>query len=188
MGRKQLEGSRFGKLVVLSFVGSRTRPHGTRRFTHWLCRCDCGTEKVLIGQDLLQGRTKSCGCGRKRFANNAERQCYQTYRSRAKQQDRAFTLTLEEFVALTTQACHYCGGAPRNVARYRHDGSVFVYSGLDRKDNERGYAPENCVPCCEMCNKAKRDVPYKQFVAWLNQAAQHTTFGLLVPNEPISQP
>lgn len=27
----------------------------------WLCRCECGKEKVVLGSNLLNGSTKSCG-------------------------------------------------------------------------------------------------------------------------------
>lgn len=33
----------------------------TKRVT-WLCQCDCGKQKVVIGEDLKNGSTKSCGC------------------------------------------------------------------------------------------------------------------------------
>jgi hypothetical protein len=28
----------------------------------WVCRCDCGTERVVLGNSLLRGHTTSCGC------------------------------------------------------------------------------------------------------------------------------
>lgn len=28
----------------------------------WLCRCDCGAEKEILGRSLKRGATKSCGC------------------------------------------------------------------------------------------------------------------------------
>ena len=28
----------------------------------WLCRCDCGVEKVVLGANLKEGGTRSCGC------------------------------------------------------------------------------------------------------------------------------
>ena len=35
---------------------------GQRR---WLCRCDCGTEKTVLGGNLKRGTTVSCGCKHK---------------------------------------------------------------------------------------------------------------------------
>jgi len=29
---------------------------------YWLCRCECGGEKVVREDNLLRGNTKSCGC------------------------------------------------------------------------------------------------------------------------------
>lgn len=28
----------------------------------WLCKCECGTQKIINGCDLRRNRTKSCGC------------------------------------------------------------------------------------------------------------------------------
>lgn len=35
------------------------------RNPRYLCRCDCGTEFIVLGSNLLAGRTKSCGCLKK---------------------------------------------------------------------------------------------------------------------------
>lgn len=52
-----LAGQRFGRLTALSFSHI-----GPRRHAYWLCRCDCGGEKVVQSGKLTQGRVKSCGC------------------------------------------------------------------------------------------------------------------------------
>lgn len=52
-----LTGQRFGRLIALSSPGV-TR-EGLRA---WLCRCDCGAEKLIEGRALRCGRTRSCGC------------------------------------------------------------------------------------------------------------------------------
>ena len=33
----------------------------------WLCRCDCGTEKVIYGFNLTHGGVRSCGCLKSRL-------------------------------------------------------------------------------------------------------------------------
>jgi hypothetical protein len=56
-----LTGRRFGSLEVLAFS------HIRRGLPHWKCRCSCGLEKIVRGQSLTAGRTKSCGaCPRRR--------------------------------------------------------------------------------------------------------------------------
>ena len=32
---------------------------------YWNCKCKCGTEKVILEQTLVKGKSKSCGCSRK---------------------------------------------------------------------------------------------------------------------------
>lgn len=61
MGRKliDLTGQRFGRLTVTC----RSKNYGFQ--STWLCRCDCGKDKVVRGWYLKSGETKSCGCFRK---------------------------------------------------------------------------------------------------------------------------
>lgn len=51
-----LTAGRYGRLIV---VREAERIGYTRR---WLCRCDCGTEKVIAQGQLRTGKTTSCGC------------------------------------------------------------------------------------------------------------------------------
>lgn len=56
---KDLTGQRFGRLTVIKRDGTNKNGSAT-----WLCKCDCGTEKVVCGRELVKGDTKSCGCSR----------------------------------------------------------------------------------------------------------------------------
>ena len=55
--RYDLVGKTFGKLQVLEFAGM-----GDDYSSRWIVRCECGTEKIVIGKNLMKGRTRSCGC------------------------------------------------------------------------------------------------------------------------------
>lgn len=58
MKRIDLDGKRFGALTALRPVSaSRTTDHRPG----WLCRCDCGREKINNAASLRHGRTLSCG-------------------------------------------------------------------------------------------------------------------------------
>jgi len=61
--KQDLVGKKFSRLAVLSFSGPGKSGHFT-----WKCRCDCGVVKDVIGQQLISGSTKSCGCLRKQVA------------------------------------------------------------------------------------------------------------------------
>ena len=54
---KDLTGQEFGHLTVLSYVDIEDKPG-----SHWLCQCDCGKQVVVSRQNLIQGKTTSCGC------------------------------------------------------------------------------------------------------------------------------
>lgn len=50
-------GSKYGRLTVIDDTPVRTT--GNRKV---LCRCDCGTEKLVGIWEIANGVTKSCGC------------------------------------------------------------------------------------------------------------------------------
>ena len=58
---QDLVGQKFGMLTVISRAESDES--GKRR---WLCRCDCGAEKTVLGSNLKRGTTVSCGCKRQK--------------------------------------------------------------------------------------------------------------------------
>ena len=55
-----LVGKRFEKIVVLE--RDMTKPIGHGYDPYWICQCDCGTIKSILGRSLKSGHTKSCGC------------------------------------------------------------------------------------------------------------------------------
>ncbi|KKL97903.1 hypothetical protein LCGC14_1829790 [marine sediment metagenome] len=58
-----LIGQKFGRLTVL-----KRMDNDKHRNSMWLCRCDCGKEKIICGYDLKRGHTQGCGCLRKEIA------------------------------------------------------------------------------------------------------------------------
>lgn len=51
-----ITGNRYGRLTVVK----RTENRGNKPY--WLCKCDCGNEKVVRADSLKNGAIKSCGC------------------------------------------------------------------------------------------------------------------------------
>lgn len=53
-----MEGMRFGKLVVQKLVPVE----GHKKYKNgWLCKCDCGNEKICQRDPLINGFNKTCG-------------------------------------------------------------------------------------------------------------------------------
>ena len=53
---KVVSGSKYGLLTAVEQVESDARYNA-----RWLCVCECGTNKVVLGYNLLRGFTQSCG-------------------------------------------------------------------------------------------------------------------------------
>lgn len=62
---RDLTGQVFYKMTIISYVG-RTEKGGNSK---WLCKCECGNFKIIIGRNLLAGTTKSCGCYAKKVSS-----------------------------------------------------------------------------------------------------------------------
>ncbi len=63
---EDLSGRVFGKLTVIAldhFERYRYRGH-IKLQSYYLCRCECGEEKVIFRSHLTSGSTVSCGCWR----------------------------------------------------------------------------------------------------------------------------
>ena len=58
--RNKRMGERYGRLVILEY-----HSRGKYRDLKYLCKCDCGKEKVIYLNSLRRGSTTSCGCYRK---------------------------------------------------------------------------------------------------------------------------
>jgi hypothetical protein len=54
-------GERFGRWTVVADAGVKRFPSGGTA-SQWLCRCDCGNEKVVLAQTIRNGTSKCCGC------------------------------------------------------------------------------------------------------------------------------
>jgi hypothetical protein len=56
---EDITDQRFGDLVAVR------RAESVKGKTMWLCRCDCGNEKVVEKQALKTGKVTNCGCKKK---------------------------------------------------------------------------------------------------------------------------
>jgi len=169
MRRDNLLDKKFGMLTVFSFV---EKQHGG---ISWLCTCDCGNDKIVSasGCDLKKGKTKSCGCFRRKrlaFGENAFNRLYHTYKKKAWKKNFEFDFTKKEFKEITKKNCFYCGIEPKQSAGPTIKGfGYYLYNGIDRLNNSIGYTKENSVPCCGQCNVAKNDYSKDSFFDWIKR-------------------
>ena len=160
-----LVGRRLGRWRVLS-VAQRGSKRPYKRLL-LLCRCSCGTEKVIEDSNLRSGASQSCGCLRlEQQRLRPFEALYNKTKRLARYSGTTWSLSYDDFIYFTKQSvCHYCG---RELIwkPYSHgSGKPYGPYNLDRKDNRKGYSKYNVVVCCGVCNHTKRDeFSYKEFL------------------------
>lgn len=168
-------GNRYGKLTVIAPVKSK------RKGACWLCQCDCGEKRAIPGCRLRKGGARSCGHSKYRGVLKGEaafNTLFSEYRYTAKKYNRTWNIPRELFKTLTSKSCFYCGNPPsqkRLVHKKRYNG-IYLFNGLDRVDNSKGYTPENVVPCCIICNRAKNNMPQVDFFDWIQRISKNRRY------------
>jgi 5-methylcytosine-specific restriction endonuclease McrA len=62
-----LIGRRFDRFVVTG------GPEIKKRKRYWICRCDCGNERVVYAGSLVRGLSGGCGCGHRKTDLSGQR-------------------------------------------------------------------------------------------------------------------
>ena len=159
MGKlENLTGQRFGLLTVVGKADRKDKSGGY----FWLCRCDCGGERLARATSLRKGETKCCGCDRYKTAvHPGERYGMLTVLSRAEnRQGRAAFLCrcdcgMEKIITtahLRSGAVKSCGclTAPKDLTGRRF-GKLTALEQTDQR-NSAGRLLWRCV--CD-CGKEK---------------------------------
>ncbi len=138
-----LVGNKFGRLTVIS----RSNEKGRR--VKWFCSCECGGFKEIVADQLLSGKTKSCGCLNKESiasVNYSHGSCKtKEYKSWAHAKSRCFSKSNPKFHLYGMRGITMCD-------EWRNSFSSFIDSmgkapdgcTLDRIDVNGNYEPSNC--------------------------------------------
>ncbi len=183
MANKRLEipiGKRFGRLIIIKEEGRGPQGH-----IRYLCLCDCGNYKIVNGSSIIRENKgiKSCGCllkehvtkmgknnkGKNRLEKGqaGKNHLYRRYIHNAKKRNLEFNISKEYLLTITQQNCIYCGQSPKQVINSEQENAAYIYNGIDRIDNLKGYVYGNCAPCCIQCNRAKSDLSREEFYNWI---------------------
>jgi hypothetical protein len=161
---QNLIGRRFGRLIVIKRLSNKNSKK------NWLCQCDCGKEHSAPGYSLKRGTTQSCGCFRIETCSLPGdearfNEAFGSYVSNAKRRNYVFELTKIDFRKIAEQSCVYCGAEPKPLQprNRKFSAAPFVCNGVDRVDNAKGYVLGNCVSCCGLCNRMKRELTSTEF-------------------------
>lgn len=149
---KRLNGQRFGRLTVIGFSGMNHRHNAL-----WECVCDCGTFCTVSSSNLQGGSTQSCGCLRK----EVQKTCRHNHKGRPTH-GYAHHPLYKRWVQMR-QRCNdpnhpsfanYGGRGIKVCTEWEDNAAVFIEWALsngwepnlqlDRRDNNKGYSPDNC--------------------------------------------
>jgi len=166
-------GNKYGRLTVIERAGQTKQEEAA-----WLCRCQCGKELVVSGQNLRSGNTKSCGCLHDEMASLPYGQAafntlWSRYEKDARKRGKSWGLSRVQFRELTQGNCHYCGSPPAQVTGRTRGTGKYIYNGIDRIDNEEGYTEGNVVPCCGVCNRMKMGDSIDEFLSQIRRMYKH---------------
>jgi hypothetical protein len=96
----------------------------------------------------------------------AKNRLYISYKCQSNFRKIPFHLSKKQFYKMVLNNCFYCGSPPTNIKVVARGGK-FLYNGIDRKNTNGGYVYKNCVSCCKICNRAKSNMIYVDFVNWI---------------------
>ena len=140
-----ITGRKFGRLTIISMDSIRTNSGQLR----WLCRCDCGTEKVITGDNLKIGHTSSCGCfakeaSRKRMLKHGKEgssiyRCWLNMRSRCYNKK---DISYSRYGGRGITVCPRWDYSFNDF--YLDMGDIPADMSIDRIDNDGDYSPDNC--------------------------------------------
>ena len=146
--RIDLAGQRFGRLTVTSFAG--TDKNGKAL---WHCQCECGNKTIVLASNLKR-KTRSCGCLRQELSSERI-----TNRNNKHGESRTRLYAIWGGIKERTKNpnnCNYDKYGKKGIKMcadwedYENFKTWALASGyannlsIDRKDNTKGYSPENC--------------------------------------------
>lgn len=143
--RLDLTGQRFGRWRVLELAESP----GWYADAAWLCRCDCGTARIVRAVKLRIGHSRSCGCLR-RDVTRTLRLSHQmsesrAYKSWAHMLDRCRNPKNKKYPRYGGRGITVCDHWRTSFANFYSDmGDPPPKYTLDRIDNDGPYTPGNC--------------------------------------------
>lgn len=160
-------GQRFGRLLVL---GPSPKRKGHQN--EWICLCDCGNTKIVLGGCLRSESTKSCGClseensktvnlkhgmsGADKAKEHPEYRMFWCAHRRAKKRGLEFDLDYSDIVV--PEFCPLLGVKMKLGSKIALPESP----SLDRIDSTKGYVKGNVWVISRRANTIKSDASLKE--------------------------
>jgi len=142
-----LIGQRFGRLLIIKRILTITK-----RRLRWLCKCDCGNQKIILSDSLKSGKTKSCGCLQKETAKIFSTKhglyqlnIYNSYHNMKQRCNNPNNHAYKDYGGRGIKVCKRWSGS-RGFLNFLEDMGqppTNKYQ-IDRINNNKGYYKRNC--------------------------------------------
>lgn len=172
-GQSKLEksesaGKRYGMWVLVKKAASS---NGQR----WLCRCDCGVEKILPMKSLIHGDSQRCYfCSRKllhTLCGKIPLWMFTQISRSAKARNHEFTIDIGYIASLFEKQSGKCAATGVQLlispALNKTSGTT---ASLDRIDNSKGYVVGNVRWVHKIINIMRGSLTIDEFVYWCKMA------------------
>lgn len=138
-----LIGERFGMLEVIKF--SHTNKYYR---SYWLCKCDCGKEKVIARASLIRrDGSKSCGCVVKNNSVKHKKANTRLYHIWENMKQRCYNPKNDSYARYGGRGISICKEWFNNFSTFENWASQNGYEEeltIDRINNDGNYEPSNC--------------------------------------------
>lgn len=171
-------GERFGKWLVLEDVPILIKKG------HWgvLCKCECGTERLVRIWSLRSGRSNGCECvainknkSRVIAIGNLSKTLYSRFQKAAYKRNIEWNVSMEYLWDIFTEQSGKCALSKieivLNTSLCRKKGMSNITASLDRIDSSKGYIKGNVQWVHKDVNKMKQDLNETYFVEMCKKIA-----------------
>lgn len=168
----EIMGQRFSSLLVIKRVGNS---EGKR--TQWLCQCDCGNEKIILGGDLNNGKVKSCGCLRHPKGENNS--CYKQIKVKCPICNKERAICPSQIPYIKTCGSKECSSKLRSIkmtgennhrwlkGSVGYDAATIYLQGIEeirRDPNDNRILQVRCIYCNKWFRPTARQVAQRKRV------------------------
>ena len=168
-----ITGQTFGKWAVIKRdVDRKTTP--TNQNVYWWCKCECGTERSVMGMTLKNGRSTQCRrCWELGHKHNLNARVWNRMLRNAKLREIVVDLgDVKEaknflYEMLHTRQNDRCAlsGLPISISNTtRGDMHGETTASIDRKDSNKGYTRDNVQWVHKDVNQMKMDFEEAEFI------------------------
>lgn len=161
MAGGQLHQKRCYHCQELKEVKNFNKNSNTKSGYQGYCR-DCRKKRYLEDKDVILKKNRAryykdheLSKQRNKIRSRKPNARFTMLKRGAKLRGLSVELSFKDYLEIIKDGtCHYCSAALPEFG-----------GGVDRKDSDFGYAPNNSVPCCSECNSVKSDyLSYNEMV------------------------